>query len=169
MTQPFIGEIKMAGFNFAPRGYLFCNGQLLAIQQNTALFSLLGTTFGGNGTTNFQLPNLQGRVPVMFGQGPGLSQYVLGETTGTETVTVLTNQMAAHTHSAGAISASSQRDPRGHLPAPSVQTRYATTPNTNMHVSTVSIAGGGLAHDNMAPFLAVNYIIATQGVFPARN
>lgn len=169
MSTPFVGEIKMVGFNFAPRGYLFCHGQLLSIQQNTALFSLLGTQFGGNGTTNFQLPNLQGRVPLKFGQGPGLSQYVIGEATGTETVTLTSAQMPAHTHTAGGSGSPTTRDPRGHVPATSLQNRYAATPNTTMHASAVAIAGGGQAHDNMAPFLAVSYVIATQGIFPARN
>lgn len=169
MTSPFLGEIKMVGFDFPPRGYALCNGQTLAIQTNSALFALLGTTFGGNGFTTFQLPNLQSRVPVKFGQGLGLTDYQIGEATGTENVTLATTEMPAHTHTAYATGSSTSRDPRGRLPGTSVQNRYDGFPNTTMHASALAIAGGGQAHSNMAPYLAVNYVIATQGIFPARN
>lgn len=169
MSEPFIGEIRMAGFNFAPRDWLLCNGQLLAISQNTALFSLLGVQYGGNGTTNFAIPDLRGRVPVNWGNGPGLSPSVIGQRTGVESVTLLTTQMPAHSHAASGTSSANARDPRGNLPAASFQNRYDGSPNTTMHPSAVAIAGGGLPHDNMGPFLAVTYIICAAGIFPSRN
>lgn len=169
MTNPFMGEIRMVGFGFPPRDWYFCRGQLLNISQNTALFSLLGTIYGGNGTTTFALPDLQGRVPVHFGQGPGLTDLAIGETRGQESVTLLTTEMATHNHAAGAATTADARDPRGTLPAPSTQNRFAATSNTTMHANAVATAGGGQPHSNMAPYLAMNYVIAAAGVFPARN
>lgn len=176
MADPFIAEIRMFGGNFAPRGWAFCNGQTIAIAQNTALFSLLGTTYGGNGTTTFALPNLQARVPLGFGQGPGLSFYSLGEQTGQPTVTLLSTQMPAHTHVPNGTSlAGGSTDPANNLWASSVGGRTppplysAGAPNTPMSPAAISIAGSGQPHENQQPYLAVSYIIALVGVFPARN
>lgn len=178
MSEPFIGEIRMVGFNFAPRGgWMLCNGQLLAIASNTALFSLLGTTYGGNGTTTFALPDLRGRVPLHQGQGPGLSDYVMGEASGSETVTLINSQMPMHNHAltansdAGGASTStnnfiaSPSDPSTGAAAPS----FAQSTNTVMNPQSIGISGGNQPHQNMQPFLCVNFIIATQGIFPSRN
>lgn len=176
MSQPFLGSILMFGGNFAPRGFAFCNGQILSIAQNTALFSILGTTYGGNGQTTFALPNLQSRVPMHAGNGPGLSPRDLGEQAGIENVTLITTEMPAHTHSATGLAAvgdqtspasatwaivGAQRNPTPlYAPAPS---------NTTMNPSVIQPAGGGQPHENMSPFLAISFIIATSGIFPPRN
>lgn len=175
MSNPFIAEIRMFGGNFAPRGNAFCNGQILSIAQNTALFSLLGTTYGGNGQTTFALPNLQSRAPMHPGQGPGLSPRSLGEQGGAESVTLITNQIPAHTHQAsGRAAAGDQTSPAnttwatvssGRNPLP----LYSPTPNTTMNPQALGVAGGGQPHQNMPPFLAISFIIALQGIFPPRN
>jgi microcystin-dependent protein len=172
MSQPFIGEIRIFGFNFAPRGWAFCNGQLLAIAQNTALFSLLGTTYGGNGQTTFALPNLQSRVPVHFGQGPGLSSYALGQEAGSESVTLIQNEIPAHVHT---VSPSCSTDdpnagsPKNNFPAAAGTPIYSNTSNAVMGVSNTSIVGGSQPHNNIQPYLALNFCIALQGIFPSRN
>ena len=128
MSEPFLGEIRIFGFNFAPQGWALCNGQLLPIAQNTALFSLLGTTYGGNGQTTFALPNLQSRVPLHQGQGPGLSQYYIGQSAGSETVTLTSNEMPIHNHQVGAASAPTSKSPSGAVPAyTSTGSSYGTT------------------------------------------
>jgi microcystin-dependent protein len=168
MSEPFLGEIRIFGFNFAPRGWAFCNGQLLAISQNTALFSLLGTTYGGNGQTTFALPNLQSRVPVHFGQGPGLSSYSLGQAAGVESVTLIASQLPAHNHT---VNASTQSDitgnPTGNFPAGGAS--YDTTANTTMNGAMVGGGGGNQPHENLQPYLALNFCIALAGIFPSRN
>jgi microcystin-dependent protein len=177
MATPFIGQITLFAGTFPPRGYLFCNGQLLAIASNTALFSILGTTYGGNGTTNFALPNLQGRVPIHAGNGAGLSSYVLGQTGGVENVTLTANQIPSHGHSASVNASNGAPNtvsPAGAVLAVSAQgNAYATgSPGvTAMSASaaTVANAGGNQGHNNMQPYLALNFIIATQGIFPSRN
>ena len=172
MSSPFIGQIAMYGFNFAPRGWAYCHGQLLPISQNTALFSLLGTSYGGNGTTNFALPNLQGRVPVHSGssQGPGLSFYPLGLQTGSENVTLLTTQLPPHTHP---VVASGNAPTQGALSnalwATAANIPYASAANTSMAAGALSVAGSSAPHPNMAPSLVVNFCIALQGIFPSRN
>lgn len=168
MAEPFIGEIKVVPYNFAPRGFAFCAGQLLSIAQNTALFSLLGTTYGGNGTTNFALPDLQGRAAIHAGTLAGGSSYVQGERAGSETVTLLNAQLPLHAHDpvvaqAGGTSAA---DAAGHVPASGGPDLYATASNATMLAKP---AGSGLPHENMAPFLVLNFVIALQGIFPARN
>lgn len=171
MAEPFIGEIKMFGGNFAPRQYALCNGQLLPISQNTALFSLLGTTYGGNGQTTFGLPDLRGRVPLHHGHGPGLSQRTLGETFGTETVTLNNAQMPMHNHAqqASTSPATSAAGPSG-APAAAATPLYGSdSPQVAMAAPAVSPSGGGQPHDNMAPYLTLNFIIALQGIFPSRN
>lgn len=176
MATPYIGEIRMFGGNFAPRGNAFCNGQIISIAQNTALFSLLGTTYGGNGQTTFALPNLQSRAPMHFGQGPGLSQRSLGEQDGVETVTLQTTQIPAHNHQATAqTGAGTQGSPAAATWATITVGRnqsplYAPAPaNTTMNPAAIGLAGGNQPHENMPPFLTINFIIATQGIFPPRN
>jgi len=171
MTAPFVGEIKIFGCNFAPRNYTFCGGQLLPISQNTALFSLLGTTFGGNGTTNFALPNLQGRAPMGFGTAPGLTPRDLGETAGSETVTLLQTEMPAHNH---AVSAQGSRADRanasGAALAVSADQVYSTaSPGPLMHPQEIGLVGGNQPHNNLQPLLTLNFCIALRGIFPARN
>jgi microcystin-dependent protein len=171
MAEPFIAEIKMFGGNFAPRGYAFCNGQLLAIAQNQALFSLLGTTFGGNGQTNFALPNMQSRVPVHWGQGPGLPNRTLGEQSGEENHTVINSEMPAHNHLVNAINAPATAvTPGTNLLAVSSKPYLSTNAaNTTLSPTMVSANGGNQSHNNMQPYLAVTFIIALVGIFPSRN
>jgi microcystin-dependent protein len=171
--DPFVGEIRVAGFNFAPTGWAQCNGQLLPLSQNTALFSLLGTFYGGDGKSTFALPNFAGRVPVHQGQGPGLSLYDLGEEIGTEAVTVLQTEMPVHTHTLQA-----RNDPAElQAPAPDRAMARSTAgfayntanPNVNLDFQAVSVAGGSQPHNNYMPSLVLNFIIALQGVYPARQ
>lgn len=170
MSEPFIGEIHLMANNYAPRNYAYCNGQLLPIQQNTALFSLLGTQFGGNGTTNFALPNLQGRAAMGSGAGPGLTPRTIGEAGGSETVTLQATQMPAHSH--GLMAQSSQADRGNALQARLAQTAdalyAAPTAGSPLHPTALNTAGGGQPHNNMQPFLAIGFVIALQGWFPSR-
>lgn len=174
MADPFVAEIRIYPFNFAPRGWAFCDGQLLPISQNTALFSLLGTTYGGDGKTTFALPNLRGRAPMHPGQGPGLSLRNLGESAGVETVTLLQSEMPVHPH---ALSANNQpgedATANGEALARSVGASiYQTTTNQNLvqlAAQNVGVAGGGLPHNNMQPYLTLNFCIALQGIFPPRS
>jgi microcystin-dependent protein len=168
--DPFVAEIRIFPFNFAPRGWSFCNGQLLPISQNTALFSLLGTTFGGNGTTNFGLPNLQGSAPMFYGQGPGLSLYDLGQQGGSETVTLLQSQMPSHSHQLKNTPEDGDlTNPAGASIAKASSAVYSTAAvNTTMLPTALSNAGGGLPHNNMMPYLTYNFNIAMQGVYPPR-
>jgi microcystin-dependent protein len=176
-TEPFIGEIIIGAFNFAPRNYALCNGQLLPISQNTALFSILGTNYGGNGQTTFGLPNLQGRMAIGAGQGPGLSSYQLGQAGGVPNVTLLTTQMPAHTHLIqGNGGDGTQASPVNNFFAGPGADRDLYTYNAgntggtvNMNPSAVNISGGSQPHNNMMPYLALNYCIATAGIFPSRN
>ena len=175
MSEAFVGEIRIFAGNFAPLGWALCNGQLLPISQNTALFSLLGTFYGGDGRTTFGLPDFTGRVPINQGQGPGLTDRSIGETAGEPAITLLTTEMAAHTH------ATSGRDVSGGLPSPSgnvwgplsgrtpPNTYSNAAPNTVMSPQAFGIAGGGLPHNNMSPYLTLNFIIAMQGIFPPRQ
>jgi microcystin-dependent protein len=174
MSNPFVAEIRIFPFNFAPTGWAFCNGQLMPISQNTALFSLLGTTYGGDGKSTFALPNLQGSVPMQQGQGPGLSLRDLGETGGEPSVTLIQTEMPAHSHQASAASDSGPTSPAnntwGTLPGrtpPPLYFNTANGPNVVMG-NALSVAGGNLPHNNMQPYLALNFCIALQGVFPAR-
>lgn len=173
MTDPYIGEIRLVGFNFAPRGWALCNGQILPIAQNTALFSLLGTTYGGDGRTTFALPDLRGRVPLHAGQGPGLSARNLGESGGEASVTLLASQLPAHTHAVAASAAEAgERSPAGQQFANAVGSLNSWAPPGSpvaLAPDMVGGAGGSQPHNNMAPTLVVNYIIALQGVFPPRS
>lgn len=170
--EPFIGQIIMFGGNFAPKGWAFCDGQLLPIAQNSALFSILGTTYGGDGRTTFALPDLRGRVSIHPGRGPGLSTYLLGEKGGTEEVTLTLNEIPSHNHSVLANSAvGTSPDPAGNFLANTgaFDNEYINNANVNMHPSMINKAGGSQSHTNLQPFLCVNYIIAMYGVFPSRG
>jgi microcystin-dependent protein len=173
MADPFIGEIKLVPYNFAPLGWALCQGQILSISQNTALFSLLGTMYGGNGQTTFALPDLRGRAIVHVGQGPGLSDYVQGEVAGQETVTLQAVNMPLHSHTVAVDTAApSDVDPSLKYAATAgsgIGNAYGTAPTGTMPANSISNAGGGQPHENRQPHLTLNYIIATQGVFPQRN
>jgi microcystin-dependent protein len=182
-TEPFIGEIKMFGFNFAPRGYATCSGQTLSIAQNTALFSLLGTIYGGNGQTTFALPNLNGRVPIGQGQSPGTSNYVIGEMSGTESMTLTAAQMPIHAHAAQGIAVQipvstgggEEASPAGGYLANAGTDSYASGPTPSQFYGAVQVAGstspagGNQPFSVLQPFLVINYSIALQGIFPSRN
>ena len=179
MSTPYVGEIRTFGFNFPPKGWAFCNGQLLPINQNQALFSILGTTYGGNGQTNFALPNLQGCAAVNAGQGLGLSGYALGEVAGTQTVTLLQQQMPQHNHLWAANSAAGdQPSPLGNFLAGAVVVSdhvpvktYAAPGGATVPLAAnmLTSLSGNQPHSNMQPYLVVNYCIALQGIFPSRN
>lgn len=172
MSEPYVGEIRMFAGNFAPRGWAFCDGQLLAISQNDALFSLLGTVYGGDGRTTFGLPDLRGRVPVHVGSGPGLSPRSWGEKYGQETVTLTTSQMPTHNHDVLASNAvGSQAAPGGAMLASSPTVRlYRPVPtNADFDAAATSSVGGGQSHNNIMPFLCVNFIIALFGIYPSRQ
>lgn len=172
MSDPFLGEIRMVGFDFAPSGWAFCNGALQPISQNTVLFNLIGTTYGGDGQQTFALPNLSGRIPVHHGQGPGLSLYDMGQLGGSERVTLTEQQMPSHAHSVAAASAGTRMEaPSGNVLASGeadVYTHDASTPAT-MSANTVGTTGGNQPHENLQPFLAVNFIISLQGIYPPQN
>jgi microcystin-dependent protein len=171
-ATPFIGQVIPVPYDFAPQGWALCNGQLLPISQNTALFSLLGTNFGGDGKSNFGLPNLQGRTAICAGQGTGLSNYDLGQTAGSDSVTLNLNQLAAHTHGALAFGrAGDSNSPAGaDWARPATDTPYGTsTPAGAMSAAATSTVGGNQPHENRQPFLVLNYIIALRGVFPSRS
>jgi microcystin-dependent protein len=171
-VDPFVAEIRIFPFNFAPTGWAFCNGQLLPISQNTALFSLLGTTYGGDGKSTFALPNMQGNVPMHPGQGPGLSLHDLGETAGSATVTLIESEMPFHTHALQA----SQGDGTDQAPLDQLYAtgigigQYANAGAlTQLAVTALAPTGGSLPHNNMQPYLTLSFCIALQGVFPPRS
>lgn len=171
MTDPFVAEIRMFGFNFAPTGWAMCNGQLLPISQNTALFSLLGTTYGGDGQSTFALPDLQGSVPMHPGQGPGLSLHDLGESAGSDTVTLLDSEIPVHAHTVTTSQSdgTSQAAAGEKLASGIGIAQYATAANlTSMAFQSVGVAGADLPHNNLQPYLVLNFCIALQGVFPPR-
>jgi microcystin-dependent protein len=172
MADPFVAEIRIFPFNFAPKGWAFCSGQLLPISQNTALFSLLGTTYGGNGQSNFALPDMQGNAPMHPGQGPGLSLHDLGETDGSENVTLLESEMPLHTHTLGSTNqAGEDRTPQDELLSKAVGGNLYGNPTNLVQFdpSALPPAGGSLPHNNMMPYLTLNFCIALQGVFPPRS
>ena len=169
MADPFVAEIRMFGFNFAPTGWAQCNGQLLPLSQNTALFSLVGTFYGGDGKSTFALPNLQGSVPVHQGQGQGLSEYFLGQQGGAQFVTLLQSEIPVHTHSFTASEELVNELSPANFFFGAGETRYAAPAAiTQMAPQALSVAGGSLPHNNMMPYLVVNFCIALQGVFPPR-
>ena len=172
MADPFVAEIRIFPFNFAPKGWAFCDGQILTISQNTALFSLLGTTYGGDGKSNFALPNLQGNAPMHPGQGPGLSLHDLGETGGSETVALLESEIPSHSHAVNASAADGTTGiPSGQLVANGVGVNMYTTTftATMLNPNAVGPVGGDQPHNNMQPYVTLNYCIALQGVFPPRT
>ncbi len=170
MTEPYLGEIRNFGFNFAPVGWALCQGQLLSISQNSALFSLLGTMYGGNGVTTFGLPDLRGRMPLGFGQGPGLNNYVQGEAAGSETVTLLGTQMPSHNHTVAGSSTPTGKSPAGSVPAfTSAGASYGTAQDLSMSQTMIGFSGGGQPHDNMQPYLVTNWCIALEGIYPSRQ
>ena len=179
MTEPYIGEIRCFGFNFAPRGYAFCNGQLMSIAQNSALYAILGTTYGGDGQTTFALPNLQGQIPMHWGSSPsaGLTT-VLGEVMGQTTVTLTTSQMPQHNH---AIMAATPGDPTERTAAPTTQSYLSNIKggfvwqkaplsiNAAFSPKAITLTGGSQPHDNMQPYLTLNFCIALEGIFPQQG
>jgi microcystin-dependent protein len=175
MSNPFVAEIRIFAGNFAPTGWALCNGQLLPISQNTALFSLLGTTYGGDGKSTFALPDLQGSAPLQQGQGPGLSLRDLGEIGGEQTVTLLQTEMPAHAHTAQGAAGAGLADPTNNVWASgakgfgNVYSPSAQASNTQMSPLALSISGSSLPHNNMMPYLGLTFIIALQGVFPPRS
>ena len=170
MSEPFIAEIRILASSFAPRGWAFCDGQLLPISQNTALFSLIGTTYGGDGRTTTALPNLQGRAPMHPGRGPGLTARRLGERLGVERVTLTEAQIPSHTHSWQADNEDpNTKTPIGHWMSNRPIYHQQDTNKVDMASVTVGVTGGGQSHLNMQPYLTLNFCIALQGVFPSRG
>ncbi len=165
MATPFLGEIKIVSFNFPPKGWAFCNGQLLPINQNQALFSLLGTMYGGDGRVNFALPNLQSRTPIHFGSG-----FVQGQPGGEQAHTLIMSEMPQHTHQAQGSSVNpTLPGATGNVWCANAVSSYAATPNTTMMPQAVTNMGGNQPHDNMTPYLVLNFCIALQGIFPSQN
>lgn len=170
MSQPYVGEIRMFGGNFAPAGWMFCDGSVLPIAENEVLFQLIGTTYGGNGETTFALPDLRGRVPVHQGAGPGLSNRLLAESSGSETVTLTTGQMPQHRHQLNASTAAAvaSAGPSGVLAASAATQFYGSgVPSNDMAANAVTQQGGNQPHENMAPYQAVSFIISLFGIFPS--
>jgi microcystin-dependent protein len=179
--EPYIGQVQLFSFNFPPKDWAFCDGRLLSIAQNQALFSLIGTTYGGDGITTFALPDLRGRTPIGFGQGPGLTSRQMGEESGAEAVTLISSQMPAHNHLLMASSQpATQSSPENHLLAvsngvdnssdsPVNVNTYGTTATTTANPMAIGVSGGNQPHNNMQPYLAMNYCIALYGVFPSRG
>jgi microcystin-dependent protein len=169
MSDPYIGEIKIISFTYPPRGWAFCNGQLLPINQNQALFSILGTMYGGDGRVNFALPNLQGRMPIHWGVNQGT--YTVGQTGGEIAHTLTINEIPSHVHPAVAQSTASNPggSPAGAIWATAPSEAFAPTPNVQMNPAAVSTTGGSQPHDNQTPYLVLNFAIALVGIFPSRN
>jgi microcystin-dependent protein len=174
--QPFVGQIIPVGFNFAPVGWFLCQGQLVSIADYEVLYTLIGTNYGGNGTTTFGIPDLRGRSPLHQGQGPGLSRYVMGQAGGTESVTLLSTQMGSHTHNFMASAKTGGSDTPGSTMAlnnatasPGVSVYHTGTPNVRLAPNAIGSIGGNQPHENRQPFQTVNYIIAWAGIFPSRN
>ena len=172
MSEPFVGEIRMFAGNFAPRGWAYCDGQLLAVSQNDALFSLLGTIYGGDGRTNFGLPDMRGRIPIHAGSGPGLSDRRLGAKSGSETTTVNVDQLPAHTHPSASTNSANEGNPAGNVVADTGSKNiYAddAAPAVNFSSSSSQWVGGSQSHSNMMPYLCIHYIIALFGIYPSRQ
>lgn len=179
MTEPYLGEIRCFGFNFAPRGYAFCNGQLMSIAQNSALFAILGTTYGGDGVTNFGLPNLQGQIPMHWGNSPTGFNTTIGEVQGTTSVTLTVEQMPQHNHMVTAVTVGSAAE-RSAVPGPTAFLSGSRNPNlayqdpaaavtSAFSPKAIGVAGGSQPHDNMQPYLTLNFCIALEGIFPPHS
>jgi microcystin-dependent protein len=164
MAEPFLSEIRLMAFSFAPKGWALCNGQVIPINQNQALFSLLGTTFGGDGRVNFALPDLRGRVPMHVGSG-----HALGERSGEETHTLVQQEFPPHNHMVNVVNANANAAPTGHFFAAANALYQPAPPNTQLAPSTISNVGGNQPHPNQQPFLVLSFAIALQGIFPSRN
>jgi len=172
MSDPFVGEIRMFGGNFAPRSWAFCNGQLLSISQNETLFSLLGTIYGGDGRTTFGLPDLRGRIPIHMGHAPGLSDRRLGSKGGTERETLTVNQIPSHTHPLEAsLNSATERHPEGKVFAqtPGFDMYRTGDPSVDLNTSAAGNSGGSQSHTNLMPFLCINFIISLLGIYPSRS
>lgn len=171
MATQYIGEIRIVGFNFAPVGWATCDGQLMSIAQNNALFALIGTTYGGDGVNTFALPDLRSRIPVHQGQGSGLSSYALGQNGGVESVTVTINQLPTHTHAASAARGPGHiSEPEGAIPATHRDYPvFDSAPGTPMGPNALVAVGGSQPHENMPPYLGVNFIISLEGIFPSQT
>lgn len=174
MAEPFLGQVIMTGFNFAPRGYATCDGALQSIAQNTALFALLGTTFGGDGQVTFALPDLRGRAGTHQGQGPGLTPGTMGEAAGAQVTTLINSEMPMHNHLLSASNVPGAMDtPNGNFLAASSSTLTATyrptSDGSTLNPQSIGLAGGNQPHNNMQPYLVINFCIATEGIFPSRN
>ena len=172
MAQPYVGEIRMVGFNFAPAGWMFCDGQLLPISGNETLFQLIGTTYGGDGQSTFALPDLRGRVPIHTGTGPTGTSYTLAQSFGVETVTLTPTQVPSHQHSFGLGASSGEATTnRPDNSYPALGGYYAATPNNtvSMGAPTIAPAGGGQPHSNIQPYLGINFIISLFGIFPSQT
>jgi microcystin-dependent protein len=171
MSEPFLGQISIYAFGFAPRGFAFCNGQIMAITQNLALFSLLGTTYGGNGQTTFALPNMKGNIALSSGQGPGLSAYALGQASGEGAHTLTLTEMPLHFHPVRFATDTTETSPAMHYWAQDTagNVTFATTDGVTLSPAAITSQGSGQAHQNMEPYLTLNFCIALQGVFPSRD
>jgi microcystin-dependent protein len=169
MAQPYIGEIRLFGGNFAPAGWSFCNGALIAISQNPTLYQLIGTTYGGDGVSTFALPNLQSRVPIHMGQGQGLQNYVIGQPGGVETVALMAAQVGVHSHGAMGSTGQTVGSPQNATWANSGASTFGTPPNNTMNTAGLGLVGNNIPHDNLIPFLAVSFIIALFGVYPSQS
>lgn len=171
MSDPYIGEIRMVGFSFAPVGWALCNGQIMSIAQNDVLFTLIGTTYGGDGQNTFALPDLRSRVPVHQGTGPGLSTRTIGEVGGVETVTLITNQLASHNHVPQASNAGAATSPAGDVWANSVALQFAPSNSSlaALNPGVMGATGGSQPHDNMLPYQTINFVISLSGVYPSQG
>ena len=173
MAEPFLGEIRMVGFNFAPVGWALCDGQLVGISQNTALFSLLGTTYGGDGRVTFGLPDLRGRVPIHQGTGPGLTPRMIGESSGDEYVSLTVSELPSHSHAANCHSGpGNANQPQGRYWSKDLgvsSATYSDTAGAAMNTGAIGATGSGVPHYNLQPYLVLNFVIALVGIFPSRN
>ena len=170
MSQPFVGEIRLVGFNFAPAGWAFCNGATLAISENDTLFNLIGTTYGGDGQSTFNLPDLRGRTPVHMGQGTGLSNYVEGQTGGVEQVTLTVTQIPQHSHPMlGSSNAGTSNNAANGVPGNGQAVYSANAPTVAMNAQVLAASGGSQPHDNLQPYLVLNWIISLFGIFPSQT
>ncbi len=170
MSEPYIGEIRMFGGNFAPNGWMFCEGQLLSISEYEALFNLIGTTYGGDGVQTFALPDLRGRLPIQQGQGNGLSNRVIGEQFGVEDVTLTVAQMPAHSHAVAANNAAEDVSPQNNVPASTASDAYVKFLSpVNAHPSAITFAGNSQPHNNIQPYVCVNFIISVYGEYPSQS